>query len=86
LRRGERLTKMNWFDKLKVALLKEDDQGAFVLISNLPQDLESASLEDKLQALELIDQTRLLLQSKQLQTKIHMEQIKAAKKFLENSL
>lgn len=76
---------MNWLDKLKVALLKQDDEAAFALISELPSDLESAPLEDKLQALELIGQTKTLLESKQLKTRINMEQIKAARKFLENA-
>ncbi|WP_300448552.1 hypothetical protein [uncultured Helicobacter sp.] len=75
---------MNWHDKLKVALLQKDDQKAFLLVSNLPQNLQNAPLEDKLQALELIHQTKLLLESKQLEIKTHMEQIKIAKKFLQN--
>ncbi|WP_295701168.1 MULTISPECIES: hypothetical protein [Helicobacter] len=79
-----RLIKMNWHDKLKVALLQKDDQKAFLLVSNLPQNLQNAPLEDKLQALELIHQTKLLLESKQLEIKTHMEQIKIAKKFLQN--
>lgn len=76
---------MSWLDKLKIALLNEDDQGAFLLIDNLPPSLENASLEEKLQALELISQTKALLELKQIQVRIHMEQIKAAKKFLENT-
>ena len=76
---------MNWHDKLKVALLNQDDKTAFALVSNLPENLATAPLEDTLQALELISQTKLLLESKQLQVRINMEQIKAAKKFLENS-
>ena len=76
---------MSWLDKLKVALLAQDDKAAFALVSELPSDLESAPLEDKLQALELIAQTKALLESKQLKTRINMEQIKAAKKFLENA-
>lgn len=85
-KRGERLIKMNWHDKLKVALLNQDDKSAFALVSNLPENLAQAPLEEKLQALELISQTKRLLESKQLQVRINMEQIKAAKKFLENSL
>lgn len=77
---------MNWHDKLKVALLNEDEQAAFALVDNIPDNLQDSSLEDKLQALELIRQTKLLLESKQLRVKINMEQIKAAKKFIENSL
>ena len=76
---------MSWLDKLKIALLNEDDQGAFLLVDNLPPSLENAPLEDKLQALELINQTKALLESKQIQARIHMEQIQAAKKFLENT-
>lgn len=76
---------MNWHDKLKVALLNQDDKSAFALVSNLPKNLAQAQLEEKLQALELISQTKRLLESKQLQVRINMEQIKAAKKFLENS-
>lgn len=76
---------MNWLDSLKVALLNQDDKTAFLLVSNLPPNLHSAPLEDKLQALELIAQTKSLLESKQLQVRINMEQIKAAKKFLENA-
>ncbi len=75
---------MNWLDKLKVALLREDDQAAFLLVSNLPKELPNAPLETKLQALELINQTKILLEAKQLKIRINMEQIKAAKKFLEN--
>lgn len=76
---------MNWHDRLKVALLNEDDEVAFSLVSNLPKELKDSPLEYKLQALELIHQTKLLLESKQLKIKINMEQIKAAKKFLENT-
>lgn len=86
LRLGEKSIKMNWHDKLKVALLNEDDQVAFALVDNIPDNLQDSSLEDKLQALELIRQTKSLLESKQLRVKINMEQIKAAKKFIENSL
>ena len=76
---------MNWLDKLKIALLREDDQAAFLLVSNLPKELPNAPLETKLQALELINQTKILLEAKQLKIRINMEQIKAAKKFLENA-
>ncbi|WP_276940593.1 hypothetical protein [Helicobacter japonicus] len=76
---------MNWLNNLKVALLNEDDQAAFLLIDNLPQELENESLEIKLQALELIKQTKALLESKQFKIRINMEQIKAAKQFLENA-
>lgn len=86
MRLGEKSIKMNWHDKLKVALLNEDDQAAFALVDNIPDNLQDSSLEDKLQALELIRQTKSLLESKQLRVKINMEQIKAAKKFIENSL
>ena len=86
MRLGEKSIKMNWHDKLKVALLNEDDQVAFALVDNIPDNLQDSSLEDKLQALELIRQTKSLLESKQLRVKINMEQIKAAKKFIENSL
>lgn len=86
MRLGEKSIKMNWHDKLKVALLNEDEQAAFALVDNIPDNLQDSSLEDKLQALELIRQTKLLLESKQLRVKINMEQIKAAKKFIENSL
>ena len=75
---------MNWLDKLKVALLEQNEQVAYSLIENLPTDLQSAPLEDKLQALELIAQTKALLESSQLKTRINMEQIKAAKKFFED--
>ena len=47
---------MNWHDKLKVALLNQDDKTAFTLVSNLPENLATAPLEEKLQALELISQ------------------------------
>ena len=67
---------MNWHDKLKVALLNQDDKSAFALVSNLPENLAQAPLEEKLQALELISQTKRLLESKQLQARINMEQIK----------
>ncbi|RDU60996.1 hypothetical protein [Helicobacter marmotae] len=77
---------MNWHDKLKVALLNGNDQDAFYLVTHLPQELALSDIEDKLQALELIHQTKLLLESKQQKVKAHMEQIKAAKKFLENTL
>ena len=52
---------MNWLNKLKIALLNEDDQAAFLLVDNLPQELENESLEIKLHALELIKQTKTLL-------------------------
>ena len=76
---------MNWLDKLKVALLREDDQAAFLLVSNLPKELPNVPLETKLQALELINQTKILLEAKQLKIRINMEQIKEAKKLLENA-
>ncbi|WP_289181302.1 hypothetical protein [Helicobacter japonicus] len=76
---------MNWLNNLKVALLNEDDQAAFLLIDNLPQELENESLEIKLQALELIKQTKALLESKQFKIRINMEQIKEAKQFFENA-
>lgn len=74
---------MSWLDKLKIALLEQNDQLAFSLATNLPPELQDASLDEKLQALELIAQTKALLESKQLQIRINMEHIKAAKKFLE---
>ena len=76
---------MNWLNNLKVALLNEDDQAAFLLVDNLPQELENESLEIKLQAIALIKQTKTLLESKQFKIRINMEQIKAAKQFLENA-
>lgn len=75
----------SWLDKLISALICGDEKTAFFLVENIPQDIATSSLEYKLQALELISQTRKLLESKQLETRIYMEQIEAAKKFLENS-
>ena len=74
---------MNWLDKLKIALLEQNDQKAYLLVTHLPNDLTSYSLEEKKQALELIEQTKQLLESQKYQIQIYMEQIKAARKFLE---
>lgn len=73
-----------WLDALKVAILSQDDQKAFVLAQDLPPDLAQSSLESKLQAKELISQTLKLLTYKKQLAKTSMEQIKAAKAFLEN--
>lgn len=74
---------MNWLDKLKIALLEGNDQLAFSIVENLPKHLINASHEEHLQALELIAQTKALLESKQFKARLDMEQITAAKKFLE---
>lgn len=76
---------MNWHDRLKVALLNNDDALAFELATNLPKSLESATLLEKQEALELIAQTKTLLERKKLETRMNMEHIKAAQKFLENT-
>ena len=61
------LDTQQWLDALKVAILSQDDQKAFVLTQNLPTDLAQSSLESKLQARELISQTlKLLAYKKQL--------------------
>lgn len=78
------LDTQQWLDALKVAILSQDDQKAFVLTQNLPKDLAQSSLESKLQARELISQTLKLLAYKKQLAKTSMEQIKAAKTFLEN--
>ncbi|MBR2113024.1 hypothetical protein [Helicobacter equorum] len=78
------LDTQQWLDALKVAILSQDDQKAFVLTQNLPTDLAQSSLESKLQARELISQTLKLLAYKKQLAKTSMEQIKAAKTFLEN--
>lgn len=76
---------MNWHDRLKVALLNNDEALAFELATNLPKSLESATLLEKQEALELIAQTKTLLERKKLETRMNMEHIKAAQKFLENT-
>lgn len=73
----------NWLDKLKIALIQENENAAFSLASELPEGLDSQNLELKLQARELILQAKQLLEKNKIQTRIHMEHIKAAKKFLE---
>ncbi|MFC3867981.1 hypothetical protein [Helicobacter equorum] len=78
------LDTQQWLDALKVAILSQDDQKAFVLTQNLPADLAQSSLESKLQARELISQTLKLLTYKKQLAKTSMEQIKAAKTFLES--
>lgn len=78
------LDTQQWLDALKVAILSQDDQKAFILTQNLPTDLAQSSLESKLQARELISQTLKLLAYKKQLAKTSMEQIKAAKTFLEN--
>lgn len=78
------LDTQQWLDALKVAILSQDDQKAFVLTQNLPTDLAQSSLESKLQARELISQTLKLLAYKKQLAKTSMEQIKAAKTFLES--
>ncbi|WP_395003282.1 hypothetical protein [uncultured Helicobacter sp.] len=73
-----------WLDALKVAILSQDDQRAFLLTQELPDDLAQSPLESKLQAKELISQTLKLLTYKKQLAKTSMEQIKAAKAFLES--
>ena len=75
------LDTQQWLDALKVAILSQDDQKAFVLTQNLPTDLAQSSLESKLQARELISQTLKLLAYKKQLAQTSMEQIKAAKAF-----
>lgn len=78
------LDTQQWLDALKVAILSQDDQKAFVLTQDLPTDLAQSPLESKLQARELISQTLKLLAYKKQLAKTSMEQIKATKTFLEN--
>lgn len=80
---GERLIAMNWLDSLKVALLQQDSQRAFELCSNLPSE-GFHSLEEMLQARELIAQTTELLQREKERVRIAMQQIRTAQKFLQN--
>ncbi|HIV49287.1 hypothetical protein [uncultured Helicobacter sp.] len=77
------LNTQQWLDALKVAILSQDDQRAFLLTQDLPLDLAQSPLESKLQAKELISQTLKLLTYKKQLAKTSMEQIKAAKAFLE---
>lgn len=70
-----------WLDSLKIALINNDENKAFELTQNLPELLNEASLESKLQAKELIAQTIDLLQLHKNHTRLSMEQIKAAKNF-----
>lgn len=74
---------MNWLDSLKIALLQEDSQKAFTLCSNLPQE-GFASLDEMLQARELIAQTKELLIKEKEKVRIAMQQIRTAQKFLQN--
>ena len=74
---------MNWLDNLKIALLQEDSQRAFALCSNLPQE-GFASLDEMLQARELISQTKELLIREKEKVRIAMQQIRTAQKFLQN--
>ncbi len=78
---GEKYTKMNWLDSLKIAIIQKDSDKAFELTQNLPQ---FESLEDMLEAQELISQVITLLEEDKEETKKQMQQIKAAKKFLES--
>ena len=70
-----------WLDSLKIALMNNDENKAFALTQNLPNLLNEASLESKLQAKELISQTIELLQLHKNHTRLSMEQIRAAKNF-----
>lgn len=74
---------MNWLDSLKIALLQEDSQKAFALCSNLPKE-GFGSLDEMLQARELIAQTKELLIKEKEKVRIAMQQIRTAQKFLQN--
>ncbi|MCI7485658.1 MAG: hypothetical protein PUJ79_05070 [Helicobacter sp.] len=73
-----------WLDKLKVALLSHDETTAFELSQNLPEGLSQDSLESQLQAKELLSQVIELLEKCKEESKQKLEQIKAAKAFLQN--
>lgn len=80
--RGGRLTKMNWIDSLKIALMLEDSQKAFELSTNLPSE-GFRSLEEMLMAREMIAQTTELLKKEKERVRIAMQQIRTAQKFLQ---
>lgn len=80
--RGGRLTKMNWIDSLKIALMLEDSQKAFELSTNLPSE-GFGSLEEMLMAREMIAQTTELLKKEKERVRIAMQQIRTAQKFLQ---
>lgn len=74
---------MNWLDNLKVALLNHDLSSAYDLSTNLPQEGFS-SLDEMLQAKELIAQTTELLQKEREKLRIAMQQVRTAQKFLQD--
>lgn len=83
MRHGERSIKMNWLDSLKVALLQNDLSKAFEISTNLPGE-GFDSLDEMLQARELIAQTTYLLKQEKERVRIAMQQIRTAQKFLQD--
>ena len=81
LKHGGKSIKMSWLNGIKVALIQKDAQKAFACIQELPESF--VSLDEMLEARELIAQVIDLLEEEKNHTRIQMLQIKAAKKFLE---
>ncbi|MCE3047583.1 hypothetical protein [Helicobacter kayseriensis] len=74
---------MSWLDNLKIALIEGDAQKAFQISTNLPQE-GFKNLEEMLDARELILQTMELLKQEKEKTRIAMQQIRTAQKFLQD--
>lgn len=74
---------MNWLDSLKIALLQRDALRAFEISTNLPSE-GFDSLDEMLQARELIFQTADLLRQEKERVRIAMQQIRTAQKFLQD--
>lgn len=74
---------MNWLDSLKIALLQKDALRAFELSTNLPS-AGFDSLDEMLQARELISQAADLLRQEKERVRIAMQQIRTAQKFLQD--
>ncbi|OBV30169.1 hypothetical protein BKN38_00710 [Helicobacter sp. CLO-3] len=72
-----------WLDSMKIALIQKDSAKAYALIESMPPTFDT--LEEMLQARELIAQVLELLEKEKEHTRIQMLQIQAAKKFLVSS-
>lgn len=73
---------MNWHDRLKVAILNNDVQGSYRLITDIPKE-SLRTMEDLLSAQTLISQVIEMLERDKQELQKQMLQIKLAQKFLE---
>lgn len=73
---------MKWLDDLKIAILEQNTQKSFDLITNVPTD-SFKNMEELLSAQELISQGIELLEKDKQELQKQMLRIKLAQKFLE---